>query len=123
MMDPYELFNLKFQEFLEDLIATYPEETDIQAMLNMLHWTISVWGPKVPQEMFDSCVAIPYGEKIAAKNESFFLEECQYDNKYADINIINKLKGKWKQLTPDNKEAVWKYMFVLIALNKKCVGK
>lgn len=120
-MDPYALFNLKFQEFLEDLVATYPEETDLQVMLNMLTWTVSVMGPKVPQEMFHSCVAIPYGEKINARNESFFLEECHYDTRYADINIINKLKSKWKQLTPDNKDIVWKYMFVLMALNKKCV--
>lgn len=122
MMNYYQIFNLKFQEFLEDLIATYPEETDLQAMANMLKWTISFMGEKVPQEMFDTCVAIPYSEKIKAKNESFFLEECVYDTRFADINIINKLKGKWKNLNEENKEVVWKYMLVLIVLNERCGG-
>lgn len=123
MIDPIELFNLKFSEFLEDLVASYPDETDLQAMHNMLSWTVKMMGPNVPQEMFNLCVAIPYGEKIMAKNESFFLEECEYDTRYADINIINKLKAKWKNLSADNREVVWKYMHVLMLLNTKCIQK
>lgn len=122
-MDTVELFNLKFSEFLEDLVASYPDETDLQAMHNMLAWTVKMMGPNVPQEMFNLCVAIPYGDKISAKNESFFLEECEYDTRYADINIINKLKAKWKNLSNDNREIVWKYMHVLMLLNTKCMEK
>lgn len=124
-MDPYVLFNLKFDEFLADLVATYPEETDIQAMRNMLEWTIKFMGPKIPQEMFNNCVVIPYGDKIMAKNESFFLEEYQHDNRqqYVDINIVNKLKTNWRKLTVENKDAVWKYLHVLMLINKKCTSQ
>jgi len=122
MMPPHSLFNKKFEEFLNDLVATYPEETDLRAMRSMLEWTIKAMGPKVPQEMFDSCVAVPYGDKIIARNESFFLEECPYDTRYADINIVNKLKAKWKVLSDENKEVVWKYLLVLMVLNSKCGG-
>lgn len=114
-----ELFNLKIQEFMDDLIATYPEETDFQAMKNMLDWTIKFMGVNVPQEMFYSCVVLPYGDKIIAKHEGFFLEECVYDNQYADINIINKLKNKWVTLNEDNKEVIWKYLHVLNTLSTK----
>ena len=76
-------------------------------------------GPKIPQEMFNSCVAVPYGDKINTKNEDFFLEECVYNAQYADINIVNKLKNKWRTLNDDNKEVVWKYLHVLMALNSK----
>ena len=121
MIDPHGLFNMKFEEFLDDLIETYPDEADLQAMRKMLDWTVKIMGPNVPQEMFNSCVAIPFGEKIMNKNESFFLEECVYDPKYADINIVNKLKSKWKVLNADNKEVVWKYLHVLMIINKKCL--
>jgi len=121
-MDPYAIFNLKFEEFLTDLVETYPEETDLQAMRNMLDWSIKFLGVRVPQEMFNTCVAIPYGDKIMKKNEDFFLEECDYSNKqYVDINIVNKLKSKWRGLSPDNKEVVWKYMHVLMLINNKCL--
>lgn len=121
MVDTYELFNMKFVEFLEDLIATYPEETDLQVMLDMLRLTIRVAGYKIPQEMFNICVANPFTEQISTCNESFFLEECSYDSEYADINIINKLKSKWRMLKEDDKIVVWKYLHVLLALNKKCI--
>lgn len=120
MIDSNTLFNKKFEEFLDDLIDTFPSESDLRAMRSMLDWSIRVMGVSVPQEMFNSCVAIPYGDKIMARNESFFLEECVYDTRYADINIINKLKSKWTVITDENKTIVWKYMHVLMILNKKC---
>lgn len=122
MIDVTQLFNMKFAEFLDDLVNSYPAETDLTAMRSMLTWTVDFMGPNVPREMFDSCVAVPYGDKIVARNEDFFLEECVYDPTYADINIINKLKSKWKNLKECDKDIVWKYMHVLIALNKKCGG-
>lgn len=123
MLDSHQLFNMKFDEFLEDLVSTYPEEDELKAMKNMLDLSIKCMGSNVPQEMFNSCVAVPFGTRILTKDESFFLEECPYDQRYADINIINKLKSKWKGLSSENKEVVWKYMKVLLVLNYRCGGQ
>jgi hypothetical protein len=122
MLDSFVLFNKKFEEFLNDLIDTYPDENELKTMKNMLDWTIKYMGSKVLQEMFNLSVAIPYSDRIIQKDESFFLEECEYDPQYADINIINKLKNRWKQLSEENRTVVWKYMLVLLVLNHKCGG-
>jgi hypothetical protein len=105
---------------MDDLIATFPEETDLPAMKGMIECAIKFMGTNTPREMFDSCVVVPYGDRMRSKDESFFLEECSYDTNYTDINIVNKLKKKWRIISADNKEIVWKYFHLLIILNEKC---
>ena len=118
-MDPYHLLNLKLQEFVDDLLASYPGVTDIRVMKTMLNLTVAM-DIKLPQDMFNRCVVIPYEQQILAKDECFFLEEA-YDPQYADINIIEKLKGIWKTLPAEDKEIVWKYFQVLLVLNRRCL--
>lgn len=118
-MSPFEIFNEKMYEFCDDIINSFPSESDFHTFKTMLDMSIA-FSAKLPQEMFNTCVAVPYEEEIINENETFFLRE-NYDPQFADINIVNKLKTLWKQLNNDEKRIIWKYMKVLIILNKRCM--
>ena len=68
---------------------------------------------------------LPYADKVANKDEKFFL---------ADVNILNRIikaddsaetklnlfKTVWSSLGEANKEAVWKYVQILFKIAKLC---
>lgn len=115
------MFNRKIDEFVNDLIVAFPEINDFKVFKSMLELTIYM-DPTAPQRMFNDTVAKKYTEKILDYNESFFLEEASYDENYTDINLVNKLKGVWKSLDTHNKSIIWKYLHVLLQLNRRCVN-
>ena len=118
-MTPYEIFNEKMYEFIDDIVTSFPSEVEFQTFRTMLDMSVA-FSVKLPQEMFNTCVAIPYESEILNENEIFFLRET-YDPQYTDINIVNKLKALWKQLDAKEKQFIWKYMKVLVVLNKRCL--
>lgn len=123
-MKNLENFNKTLMEFIDDLIYICPDLPDLRVLQSTVSLCNSL-NNKFAIELFYSCVTEPYNDLIYAKNEEFFLQESY--NKYqpymveygTDLNIIEKLKSIWKDLTPDNKEKVWKYLQALILLNMR----
>ena len=83
-----------------------------------------------PQRLFH--VVLPkYKEHIVSRNSEFFLTHNYEDlgqaitvNTNDDIaqELINKLKKYWQELNDDNRETVWKYLNLLVALDEKCAA-
>ena len=66
--------------------------------------------------------------KYLNKDEVFllntdYLEKDESNNKKENIDIIKNLKDNWKLLDKDEKEAVWKYLQVLIKLTDKYLSE
>ena len=121
-MDYLAKFNETFLEFLAELSKTFPDDTQLQ-MYSFGAKGFLMSSPFAIQSVFQEKVCVPYAENIMSKDEAFFL-----GNTYSDIDstgdaldIINKIKGYWRQLDDDNKNIVWKYLKVLIVLNRKIV--
>jgi hypothetical protein len=117
-----ECFNNKLDEFLKDLVSTFPEMNDIKVLRNGLQLAKTI-DPKLPQSVFNEHVVDVYEQRILDKDENFFLEEECHNiaNKHGlDLDIMSKLKDIWTQLDKDNKEVIWKYLHVLVLLNRKC---
>ena len=124
-----ENFNNKLGEFLGELSDTFPELGDLK-LLKTSFMMMRNLSERTTQRIFDTHVAIPFGDKINRKDESFFLN---YD--YTDVvssiaptsvdaeqsmDIIGKLKSIWHTLDAVNKDVIWKYLAVLMFLNNKC---
>jgi len=110
-------FNKKFDEFLADLISTFPEDKDFRNFKNSFNLLKNI-DEKKPITVF-SMYAPLYRENVLAKNEQFFIE-----NDYSELSkeknitseLIAKLKNYWTQLDETNREVVWKYLIILITL-------
>lgn len=69
-------------------------------------------------ELFDGYVEhvhVPYGERIQQRDESFFLTTSDLDD---PMQMVQVLRGIWRDMQPADKDAVWKYMDMFAKLVK-----
>lgn len=128
MPELHELFNNKLNEFLKELISTFPEDPDFKLFQASVR-VIKLANEKKPLELFNSGLTPEYKENIRSKNEKFFLDNDYSDvlsnpnltNTDDDVNnkLINKLKGYWSKLDEDNKNIVWQYFTILLKICDK----
>lgn len=128
MPELHELFNNKLNEFLKELISTFPEDPDFKLFQTSVR-VIKLANEKKPLELFNSGLTPDYKENIRSRNEKFFLDNDYSDvlsnpnltNTDDDVNnkLINKLKGYWSKLDEDNKNIVWQYFSILLKICDK----
>jgi len=113
-------FNNLVIKFNDDLIMTFPEETDFKVYKRGIMMINSANAKKICS--LYKAYMILYRKKIEEKDESFFLL-----NDYTEIvnnsqsegveGIIQKLKNYWAVLSSSNKEKIWEYLNSLIKLS------
>lgn len=119
------LFNEKAEEFCKDLVTTFPEVAEFKKLKSGLLLLKNV-DERKPREFFNSYVGANFKQQILSKDESFFINEVQnhvqvgIDNSQWQ-NVIGLIHNLWATLTNENKENIWKYFQVLIAINDKCI--
>jgi hypothetical protein len=59
---------------------------------------------------------------IREKNSDFFLKHdfSEFDPDNTMDPIIKKLKGYWEGMSDTNKDAIWKYIILLVDISKRC---
>lgn len=117
------LFNQKFIEFLSDLIRVFPEDSEFKQFKATV-LMIQATKEQTVQQVFHSSVE-KYKPHIAARNDQFFLESGfddinSLENKDYMQQVIEKLKRNWIELDARNREIVWKYLTLLVALDERC---
>ena len=120
------LFNDKIIELMSSLISAFPDIEDFKVIRKgtILVGTIDY---KNPYKIFRDYVSVKYKEQILKKDETFFLKTINYDvhiqedyqNKDYWNNFIEQLKKIWVTLDIENKDNIWKYFQVLVALCNK----
>lgn len=118
------LFNQKAEEFCKDLVLTFPEVNEFKKLKSGLLLLKNV-DERKPREFFNNYVGINFKQQILSKDESFFLNEVQNHVQAGMENaqwqtVIALLRHLWETLNDDNKESIWKYFQVLVAINDKC---
>ena len=122
----HDVFNEKLYEFAKDLNTSFPEIEEFKQFKLGVQLAKNV-SEKAIEPVFRKHIS-QFRDEIMEKNEKFFLEEDyksvmelapevkgqQFDN------TILKLKSLWKTLNEDNKEAIWKYLKLLILISDKC---
>lgn len=120
-MDYLTQFNDTFIELVEDLIRVFPNDGDFR-MYKMAVQTATVMNKKFVRKVFNERVTTPYGDKILAKDEGFFLSNDYQDMKdeFSQAEkLIEKLKECWSKLTLAQRDIIWKYLHILILLDRK----
>jgi hypothetical protein len=118
----FECFNTKLIEFLSDLSTSFPVMTDLKTMKSGLNLAINM-DYKLPQRVFNQHLNETLETMILNKDEAFLLENNYQhivESHSIDVDIIYTLKNMWKSLNDSDKEAIWKYLQLLVLLNKKC---
>jgi protein gp37 len=120
------LFNQKAEEFCKDLVSTFPEVNEFKQLKSAM-LLLKNLDEKKPREIFNNFMTQQFREKVSTRDESFFMNEVHNHVVHVDgidtsqwENIVNLLRTLWVGLSVENKESIWKYFQVLIAVCDKC---
>ena len=108
-MASYQAFNSMMDEFLNELIQTFPEEKALKVEKTKFQ-TLRKANSKKVVEGFMNAIS-PYQNDIQNKDESIM--------KRTDIDFLNKMNiKKWwtKELSNTTKDAIWSYLQTLMML-------
>ena len=116
------VFNEKFDEFIKDLIQTFPDDKDFKLCKNSFHLLKMVDNTK-PVQMFKA-YALKYQNQISIRDEQFFLnhdfrEEIESSETNLSLDILKRVKLYWIDLDAENKQIIWSYLNLLYKLNDK----
>jgi hypothetical protein len=112
------LFNNKLTEMVTELTTAFPDVSD----LRLLHAGLSVMigmSPQQPREIFHQYVAVPYGEHVLNRNEQFLLSQDYKEVENLAVDVVGHIRDLWHRMSTEEKNAVWKYLQVLLMLNKR----
>ena len=125
-MDPHALFNRKLLDFVADLklLKSQMPSSDLPDM-DMVRTAVNFAASldeRNPQRVFDIHVAKQYEEHIMKRDEHFLLE-ADYTHIDIDFDIIDIVKSAWKNISAQDKDAIWQHLQVLLLLNRKCMER
>lgn len=119
-------FNETADEFCKDLVSTFPEVKEFKQLKSGLLLLKNV-NEKQPRELFHKFVAEHFHKEIVAKDDSFFLNELHNHELLKGEtsqwqNVLTLLRALWTGLSEVNKNNIWKYFQVLLALNDRYIS-
>lgn len=114
-------FNKQFTSFLTQLSAILPDNAELKTFKNMIHLPLLHDKRFILSYFRDNVLA--YKEYIKNKDEKFFLD---MDFSFfpgvssEDAKKTLEFKTLWKgDISDENKEHIWKYLYVLTRLCEK----
>lgn len=125
----FRLFNKHADEFCKDLVVTFPEVSEFKQLKSAL-LLVKNLDERKPQEVFAKFLTQDIRDNILRKDETFFMTEVhnhkhiikhveEVDASQWDA-IVDMLRELWGTLDESNKDVIWKYFHVLVAISDKC---
>jgi hypothetical protein len=118
---PLTAFNNMLVRFFEELRDTFPEEKDIRVALEYIQNARKI-NPRLILDLYMEHVAKPLREAIAKEDVGAIIVYArekasgQYNEIMPALSIFDR---HWVGLADSNRNAIWKYMKVLIVLSDK----
>ena len=110
-----DAFFNQFNSFLGELKQMYPEDPDFPVFITTLSM-MKVANPMLVVNFIKTEIVDPFGAKILAKDESFFMTQDYAKRNDVDLNIVEKLKQYIQGMSVETKETVWKYIDIIAKL-------
>jgi hypothetical protein len=110
-----DAFFSQFSAFLNELKQMYPEDPDFPVFLSSLS-LIKSTNPMMVVKFVQTEIIAKFGEKIAVRDETFFMNQDFSDHGDVDLDIVKKLKQYIEGMSADTKETVWKYIEIITKL-------
>jgi hypothetical protein len=107
--------------FFDELKDTFPEEREIRLALETIQNAKKI-NPGLVRDMFYEHVTSPLRDPILKEDDQAIIAYArgkishQFNEILPAIAIFDK---HWATLSDDNRQAIWKYLKVLIVLNQK----
>lgn len=115
-----KIFSNQMVNLCETLHTRFPNNKQISLSMTAIE-TLKNSNSKKLFEMFLKH-GYKYRDRVMIKDELFMLDTnfLENENDTSDNeNIMNTLKLEWKSLDSDEKDAIWKYLQVLMKLTDK----
>ena len=117
-----DAFYGQFSSFLDQLIVTFPDDSDFPTYKSGL-FLLQKTNPKLVPEQVVLHVS-PFERTIRQRDDAFF--KSRGFPEYAEDNaldlIIQKMMQYWDVLSPENRDVVWTYVTLLLDLAKRCTA-
>jgi hypothetical protein len=110
-----KVFNQVMDEFFNELIDIFPEESKIKVNYNLFQTLVKSNIRKPCTDFMHG--SIPYLEKIAMRDEEFFTGE----DKPSLLSSMNIEKLWTPDLSENTKNAIWKYIKTFFTIGVKVV--
>ncbi len=123
-ISPVSVFCSQLVRFFEELADTFPEEREIRAAVEAIQSARKI-NPKLVLDMFVEHIVNDLREAIATENADYVILvgrqkiKTQFNEILPAIMIFEK---HWPTLHEENKQVIWKYLKVLVALSDKARG-
>lgn len=123
-ISPTSVFCSQLVRFFEELSDTFPEEREVRAALEAIQAARKM-NPKLVLDMFVEHIVNDLREAIATENADYVIAmgrkkiQTQFNEILPAIMIFEK---HWPTLHEDNRQVIWKYLKVLVALSDKARG-
>lgn len=123
-ISPTSVFCSQLVKFFEELSDTFPEEREVRAALDAIQAARKI-NPKLILDMFVEHIVNDLREAIATENADYVIAvgrrkiQTQFNEILPAIMIFEK---HWPTLHDENKQVIWKYLKVLVALSDKARG-
>lgn len=122
-MSEIKKFNELFEEFLEKIIAKFPNQK--LKTYRRGFFLLKSASPSVPVNLFMSG-CIDYKKEIKSRNETFFLKDKKISdtaNVFGNFTDDSGLDTYWAELSPSTKKAIWDYIQSLFVLGEMIINK
>ena len=122
-----KIFSTQLLSLMSTLGNRFPEDKDIQLGITGIEQLKSINNKKVVDMFVLYCYK--FRDEVMNRNDDFFLnrdfisEDLGKDsNNSGGTEIMNNLKRHWTELDTAEKDAIWKYLQVLMTLSDKYIA-
>jgi len=115
-----DAFFNQFNGFLTAMNEMYPDDEDFPVFITTLTM-MRTTNPMLVLKFVKSEIIDLYGDKIQAKDESFFMNEDYSKRDDVNLNIVDKIKQYIRGMSPATKDTVWKYIDIITKLCSKAL--
>jgi|UniRef100_A0A6C0JP48 hypothetical protein len=115
-----DAFFNQFTSFLGELKQMYPEDEDFPVFITTLS-LMKTANPLLVVNFVKTEIVEPFGAKIQARDESFFLGQDYTTRNDVNLDIVEKIKQYIQGMSPETKETVWKYIEIITKLCLKAL--
>ena len=115
-----DAFFNQFNGFLTAMNEMYPDDEDFPVFITTLTM-MRTTNPMLVLKFVKSEIVDLYGDKIQAKDESFFMNEDYSKRDDVNLNIVDKIKQYIRGMSPATKDTVWKYIDIITKLCSKAL--
>eukprot|EP00873_Tetraselmis_striata_P043764 jgi/Tetstr1/464028/TSEL_008833.t1 len=113
------VFNSIVDDMLSDMSNRFPGNKELAACLTF-HRMGAKANVRLPYEKFVEYAVIPYGDRLLAHDDAFFMEKS-YDDLQSGhrSGFVEELKRLWTHMSEEDRRSVHEYLDLALAVHSK----